>query len=136
MTYRSPWMTDELDQLRDLTRKFLARESEPNHERWTAQHAVDREFWNMTGELGLLCLACPEAYGGGGGTFAHEAVVMEEQARIADDCWAYAVHSTIVAPYIVNYGACGRHRHDRTWYRQRPAERADQRPPRWPSVSD
>ena len=40
----------------------------------------------------------------GGGTFAHEAVVLEEQGRIADDAWAYCVHSTIVAHYILAYG--------------------------------
>ena len=35
MFYRSPWMTEELDSVRDLARKFLAKESEPNPERWT-----------------------------------------------------------------------------------------------------
>ncbi len=104
MSYRSPWMTDELDQLRDLTRTFLAKESKPNHERWTEQHAIDRKFWTKAGELGLLCISCPEEYGGGGGTFAHEAVVLEEQGRIGDDCWAYLVHSPIVAHYINAYG--------------------------------
>lgn len=104
MTYRSPWMTTELDDLRSLTRTFLAKESEPHHERWSQQRAVDREFWNAAGDVGLLCISCPEEYGGGGGTFAHEAVVMEEQSRIADDCWAYSVHSTIVAHYINAYG--------------------------------
>src|SRR5499427_7990637 len=105
MHYRSPWMTEELDSVRDLARKFLAKESEPNHERWTKQGCVDREFWNAAGSVGLLCVSCPEEYGGGGGTFAHEAVVMEEQARIADDTWAYSVHSTIVAHYINAYGS-------------------------------
>jgi acyl-CoA dehydrogenase len=105
MTYRSPWMTEELDSVRDITRKFLARESAPNHKRWTHQGCVDREFWNAAGSVGLLCVSCPENYGGAGGTFAHEAVVIEEQARIADDCWAYNVHSTIVAHYINAYGS-------------------------------
>lgn len=105
MTYRSPWMTEELDSVRDATRKFLAKESAPNHERWTHQRSVDRTFWNAAGSAGLLCVSCPVEYGGGGGTFAHEAVVIEEQARIADDCWAYNVHSTIVAHYINAYGS-------------------------------
>ena len=112
MSYRSPWMTEELDQLRSLTRTFLAKESEPNHQRWEDQHAVDRDFWNKAGTIGLLCISCPEEYGGGGGTFAHEAVVLEEQARIADDCWAYPVHSTIVAQYINAYGS---ERQKRRW---------------------
>src|SRR6516165_3683174 len=63
MFYRSPWMTEELDSVRDLARKFLAKESEPNHERWTKQGCVDREFWNAAGSVGLLCVSCPEEYG-------------------------------------------------------------------------
>ena len=104
MTYRSPWMTEELDSLRSMTRAFLAKEARPHHERWAEQRCVDRQFWNAAGAVGLLCVSCPEAYGGGGGTFAHEAVVLEEQARIADDAWGYAVHSTIVAHYVASYG--------------------------------
>ncbi len=104
MTYRSPWMSEELDSVRNLARTFLAKEAEPNHERWANQRCVDRTFWNAAGQVGLLCISCPEQYGGGGGTFAHEAVIFEEQARIADDAWGNSVHSTIVAHYINGYG--------------------------------
>ena len=104
MNYRSPWMTEELDAVRDTARKFLERESAPHHARWAKQHHIDRGFWNAAGDLGLLCVSCPVEYGGGGGTFAHEAVVMEEQARVCDDSWNYSVHSTIVAHYVANYG--------------------------------
>jgi acyl-CoA dehydrogenase len=96
-------MTDELDQLRELVRTFLAKESVPHHERWAKQGVIDRDFWTKAGELGLLCISCPEPYGGGG-SFAHEAVVIEEQARVTDDTWAYSVHSTIVAHYLNAYG--------------------------------
>jgi len=104
MTYRSPWMNEELDSVRSLARTFLAKEAQPNLERWAHQRGVDRSFWNAAGQVGLLCISIPEAYGGGGGTFAHEAVILEEQARIADDAWGNAVHSTIVAHYIAGYG--------------------------------
>jgi acyl-CoA dehydrogenase len=104
ITYRSSWSTQELEEWRTTVRAFLARESVPNHARWTQQHAVDREFWTKAGAVGLLCVGCPDEYGGGGGSFAHEAIVIEEQGRIADDCWAYTVHSSIVAQYIATYG--------------------------------
>lgn len=112
MNYRSPWMNEELDAVRDTARKFLEKESVPNHARWAKQHHVDRGFWNAAGELGLLCVSCPVEYGGGGGTFAHEAVVVEEQARICDDSWNYQVHSTIVSHYFVN---CGTEEQKRKW---------------------
>lgn len=98
--YRGSWENEETDGLRDLTRSFLEKEAKPNLARWAEEHKIDREFWNKAGELGLLCVSIPEEYGGGGGTFAHEAVVLQEQGYIGDAAWGYAVHSTIVAHYI------------------------------------
>ncbi|OBF99486.1 acyl-CoA dehydrogenase family protein [Mycolicibacter sinensis] len=97
-------MTDDLDALRELARAFCEKEIAPNIEKFIGQHQVDRDLWNNAGELGLLCLSIPEEYGGGGGTFAHEAVLMEEQARVCDTAWGVSVHSTIVAHYLLAYG--------------------------------
>ena len=102
--FRSPWMTEDLDALRDHSRAFMTKELAPNSERWSEQGHVDREFWKSAGDAGLLCISIPEEYGGGGGTFAHEAVVAEEQAYALDDGWGNSVHSTIVAHYILQYG--------------------------------
>jgi acyl-CoA dehydrogenase len=102
--HRSPWLTEELDDLRDLARTFLEKEAVPNQARWAEQHAVDRDFWRQAGAAGLLCISIPEEFGGGGGTFAHEAVIAEEQAKVADDAWANSVHSTIVAHYVAAFG--------------------------------
>ncbi|ATE56608.1 acyl-CoA dehydrogenase family protein [Actinosynnema pretiosum] len=101
---RSPWMTEDLDQLRSLARTFFAKEAVPHQERWAEQKQVDRDFWLKAGELGLLCLSVPEEYGGGGGTFAHEAVLLEEQARSGDSAWGGSVHNGIVAHYLLAYG--------------------------------
>ena len=102
--HKSPWMTDELSMLRDLARSFFEREAVPNHERWAKQQRVDREFWHKAGDVGLLCASIPEQYGGGGGTFAHEAVLAEEQARTLDQSFGNGVHSAICAHYIHGYG--------------------------------
>ena len=87
--YESPWMDGELGSLRDMAREFFKRESVPNQERWAEQHQVDRDFWRKAGDSGLLCMSIPEEYGGGGGTFAHEAVVLEEQASAGDDAFDF-----------------------------------------------
>ncbi|PRY49553.1 acyl-CoA dehydrogenase [Knoellia remsis] len=102
--YRSPWLTEDLADLQQLARTFMQKEVVPNQARWAEQHMVDRDFWRAAGAAGLLCISIPEEYGGGGGTFAHEAVIAAEQARVADDAWANSVHSTIVAHYLAAFG--------------------------------
>lgn len=88
-SYRSPWMNEELDMLRDTARRFFEEEVAPRADRFRAQHHIDRDVWRKAGELGLLCMSIPEEYGGQGGTFAHEVVVMEEQARICDTTFGF-----------------------------------------------
>ncbi|MGH3863808.1 acyl-CoA dehydrogenase family protein [Actinokineospora sp.] len=103
-TQRSPWMDEDLDAFRDLARTFCEKELTPNVERWMENKQVDRELWTKAGEVGLLCLSIPEEYGGGGGTFAHETVLVEEQARAGDSGWGVLLHNGIVAHYILAYG--------------------------------
>src|SRR5271168_2251666 len=52
MTYRSSWMTEELDVFRDQFRKFLARELTPHAEQWRKQKMVDRWAWRALGAMG------------------------------------------------------------------------------------
>ena len=79
--HRSSWMDKHLDALADLARRFFEKECVPNEDRWAKQQHVDRDVWLRAGELGLLCLSITEEYGGGGGTFAREAVAITEQMR-------------------------------------------------------
>lgn len=87
--YRSPWMTEELDMLRATARRFFEDEVAPKAETFRRQHHIDRDVWEKAGELGLLCMSIPEAYGGLGASFAHEVVMMEEQARICDTTFGF-----------------------------------------------
>jgi acyl-CoA dehydrogenase len=94
----------ELNYLRDGIRRFLTRAVVPHRERWREAGVVDRGVWRAAGDAGLLCLAIPETYGGGGGTFRHEAILIEELARIGFGDLALSLHNAIVAPYILHYG--------------------------------
>ena len=105
MAPRSPWMTDDLDDLRRMVRGFMEKSVAPNVDKYVEQHHVDRDLWNQAGELGLLCMSIPEEYGGGGGTFAHESVLIEEQARIGDSSWGVTLHNGIIAHYLLAYGS-------------------------------
>ncbi|MFA4083734.1 acyl-CoA dehydrogenase family protein [Mycobacteroides salmoniphilum] len=103
-SYHASWETDAHRDLRKHAAEFLRKESTPNQERWSAQHQVDREFWNKLGDAGLLGLDLPEEYGGAGGDFGFSAVVAEELALAQDTATGWGVHSPIVAHYINTYG--------------------------------
>jgi acyl-CoA dehydrogenase len=103
INYESPWMNDDLRLFRKSVREFIQNEFAPHHDRWREQHRPDTEAWIAAGRTGILLPDIPEEYGGGGGTFAHEATVIEELARSGVQ-FGSNVHS-IVAHYILAYGS-------------------------------
>jgi acyl-CoA dehydrogenase len=106
-----PWITDDLAMFQDGIRKFIERELVPHEDRWWKQQHVDREIWRKAGEMGMLCASIPEEYGGGGGNFAHEAIITLEQSRAGVSSLGTNVHSGIVAHYILRYGTEAQKRH-------------------------
>lgn len=103
--YTSPWEDEELGMLRDACAKFFETECVPHNERWREQGEVDRSLWNLAGSAGLLCAEMPTEYGGGGGSYLHETVILEEMHKAGIGGWGVQVHSQIVAPYFLHYGS-------------------------------
>jgi len=102
-------MDHELDALRELARAFCEKEVLPNAERFARQGHPDRALYQRAGELGLLCMSIPAEYGGGDGTFAHEAVLFEEGSRSGDpSLGGMGVHNGIVAHYLLAYANADR----------------------------
>jgi acyl-CoA dehydrogenase len=108
--YQSAWSNAEARMFRNTARLFVQKEFVPHHARWCAQHFPDAEAWTKAGAAGLLLPDVPQEYGGGGGTFAHEAVVLEELAQ-AGVHFGAGIQS-IVAHYILAYGSDA---HKRQW---------------------
>lgn len=98
------YMTEEVRMFRDSFRKFIDKECVPHRERWKKQGMVDRNLWNKAGEMGFLCPAISEKYGGGGANFAYDRIVTEELGREMIDFGAN-IHSGIIAHYIESYGS-------------------------------
>lgn len=100
---RSSWMDEELDAVADLARTFLEKEALPDQERFAKQGHPDKALYRRAGELGLLCMSVPEEYGGGGGTFRHEAVLVTEQVKVGETALHLGVHTGIVPHYLLAY---------------------------------
>jgi acyl-CoA dehydrogenase len=98
-------MSEDLDLLQDAAAKFLERECVPHYDRWESQGSVDRDAWTRAGAAGLLCASVPEAYGGAGGTFAHDAIITKAVNLAGVDGFGIGLHNGIVVPYVLNYGS-------------------------------
>ena len=98
-----PWQTDDVRMLRESVRRFVREELVPQQPRWREQHHPDAAAWLSAGRIGMLLPDVPAAYGGGGGTFAHEAAIIEELSR-AGVSFGCGVQS-IVARYLLSYGS-------------------------------
>ena len=90
---------------RDSVRKFIADKVTPFHEQWEKDGQISREAWLQAGEQGLLCATIPEEYGGPAADFLYSAVVLEELARVGAMGPGFALHSDIVAPYLLKYAS-------------------------------
>ncbi len=103
LNFARSWMDDDLNQWRDTCARFVEKELVADDAAARQRGNVGRGLWTKAGELGLLCTDIPEAYGGAGGDFRHEAVLYEECARRGISGWGNSVH-TIVAHYFKNHG--------------------------------
>ncbi len=92
----------ELQGLSELARGFFVNTVAPHREEFAAQGFPSREVYRQVGDLGLLCMSIPEEYGGGGNTFAHEAVLFTEQVKGGDSSMQLGVHTGIVPHYLLS----------------------------------
>lgn len=93
------------DLFRSTVREFVEREVSPNVARWEEEGIVDKAMFRKAGEAGLLGMAIPEEYGGGGvDDFRFNAVVIEElvlgDAMASGMC--ITLHNDIVLPYFLS----------------------------------
>ena len=96
---------EEIAVFADAVGKFYEKHApESRVLKWRDDGQVDREFWREAGEAGLLGASVPEEYGGHGGDFRHEMVVIDQQGRHNVEGFAASLHNTIILPYLVRHG--------------------------------
>ena len=145
---------EEHNQFRETVRRFAASKIAPDFTRWEEAGIIDRSLWGAGGEAGLLCPQVPEEFGGAGGDFRHNAVVIEElsYSGFAGPATDFSVHNDVCCGYLLSYGTPEqkkkwlprmvigrnrlRHRDDRTRHRQRPAGHSHPRGARGRRICD
>lgn len=90
---------------REAFRLFLEREVLPHQEQWFEDGVVSREVWLKAGAQGYLLPWVEECYGGLGiKDFRYIQIEIEELMRIGETGFYLPLHSSLVAPYISNFG--------------------------------
>ena len=94
----------EHDAFRESVKHFAEKEVVPNLQRWDEEGAVDRRVWRQCGHLGILCPTVPAEYGGAEVDRLFSMIVLEELAPLGGLGISLAMHSDIVAPYLLAFG--------------------------------
>jgi acyl-CoA dehydrogenase len=96
---------EEHQLFREQFRRFAAKEIEPRIAEWNARGMPDRETWRRMGAEGFLGANQPEAWGGAGGDFLYDAVIMEELAWLRAHALMFSLHCDICVPYLRDFGS-------------------------------
>ncbi len=97
---------EELAMLGASVDRFVAQHAtDRDLERWRTNGSVDRDLWYAAGNAGLLGASIPVEYGGAGGDFRHEIVLMEQLGLGGVQSFALPLHNAVIAPYLVTYGS-------------------------------
>ena len=94
-------LTEEFDALRDTVKRMCDTELAPRAAAIDRDNEFPADMWAKLGELGLLGMTVPEEYGGHGGDFRHDLVLLDQQAEKGVDGFASSLHNVIILPYVV-----------------------------------
>jgi acyl-CoA dehydrogenase len=106
MTPPTPPFTDEHEELRESIRRFVERELAPHAQEWERDEWFPDEVFPKLAAHGFLGLKYPEEYGGQGGDYLHDAVLIEELTRTGSGGTAAGIgaHVNIATPPIWKFG--------------------------------
>src|SRR5256884_9366442 len=98
---------EEHNHFRETVRRFTAAKIAPNFQRWEEAGLIDRSLLNAGGPAGLPCPEVPGEFGGAGGDFRHNAVVIEElsYSGFAGPATDFSVHNDVCCGYLLSYGS-------------------------------
>ena len=104
---RRDLFTEDHETFRKLVRDFVEKEIVPSYPEWEKAGRIPRGVVKKLGALGMLGMAIPEEYGGGGpGDYRYNAVLQEESARANVTLGTFRTHLDVVLPYLLKLRQC------------------------------
>ncbi|MFF7734475.1 acyl-CoA dehydrogenase family protein [Streptomyces sp. NPDC007984] len=98
--------TADHEAFRELVRDVVAKEVIPHYAEWEKAGRLPRSFFERLGSLGLLGVAVPEEYGGGGQPdYRYNVVLQEEAARALVTLGTVRTQLDVVLPYFLTYAS-------------------------------
>jgi acyl-CoA dehydrogenase len=100
---RRDLFTEEHEAFRSLVRQYVEKEVVPDYSQWEKAGRMPREAFKRLGSLGLLGMAIPEEYGGGGTPDYRFNVIMQEEVSRAFVTFSTArTQLDVILPYFLN----------------------------------
>jgi alkylation response protein AidB-like acyl-CoA dehydrogenase len=98
--------SESLKDCRDMVRDFARTEIAPHVREWDEKAHFPKDTVRRMGELGLLGILIPEAYGGAGLTYAHYVAILEELGAVEGGlALTVAAHNSLCTNHIFIYGS-------------------------------
>ena len=99
-------LTDDQISIRDMVRDLARREIAPHSLEWDEQQHFPRELFGQLGELGLLGVIIPDAYGGAGLGYIEYVVVLEELGAVDGGVGlSVAAHNSLCTNHLYQFGS-------------------------------
>lgn len=98
-------LTEEQNMVRDMVRKFAEKELKPIADRLDREHTHSPEVLTQLAEMGVLGVAIPAEYGGGGMDYVSYALVVAEISRAcAGTGTIVAAHNSLYCYPVLKFG--------------------------------
>lgn len=100
---RRDLFTDDHEAFRSLLRGFVEKEVVPEYPGWEKAGRMPRRVFKRLGSLGLLGMAIPEEYGGGGiPDYRYNVIMQEEASRAFVTFSTVRTQLDVILPYFLN----------------------------------
>ena len=103
----SLFLNEDLRLLRETIRRFIDERVSPAGEQWESDGMVPRDILIQMGQLGLLGMRHPEAYGGSAMPAMASLLLSEELGRSTHGGFSATVlvHTDMASPHLTRYGS-------------------------------